>query len=235
MTTVDFIKTSPRTTPVKQSRIKRDWMDETHKKHAYQCLPMTAANTYGWEFIVEEDITFQWDGGPNPPNILSGEHTSYGRLQATPSINGMISINMGWVVKTEEPYWTWLSGSPNYFKDGISPLSATIPAWWWPDEVQMNWKIHSPNQTITFHAGEPFCFLNIYKPSDMAEVTVKTSGMWDYPGLSEKRQKYGQVKSDNMRENPWTWTKGIRTGIDADGCVIGPPTSGMVVIQTPEQ
>ena len=29
-------------------------MDETYKKHAYQCLPMTTANVLGWEMVVAE-------------------------------------------------------------------------------------------------------------------------------------------------------------------------------------
>ena len=32
----------------------------------------------------------------------------------------------------------------------------------------------------------------------------------------------------NSQEKPWTWVKGIKTGLDADGKKIGPGTKGML-------
>jgi hypothetical protein len=34
-------------------------------------------------------------------------------------------------------------------------------------------------------------------------------------------------------ENPWTWTKGIRTGLDADGNRIGPAFNGLPKLDEP--
>lgn len=234
MSLIRFVKTAPNPPKINQSRIQRDWMDETYKKHAYQCLPMTAANVHGWEICMEEDLTFVWDGGNTPPRILGGEFSSSGRMQANASIVGMISINMGWVIRTEEPLWTWMSGPPNYFKDGVVPLSATLPSWWWPDEVQMNWKLTIPNQEITFKAGEPFCFFNVFNPEVLGECDIRIENLWDDMELSKQRQKYGQLKMETLQNQPWTWTKGIRTGLDADGNRIGPATTGMLKLPSPE-
>jgi hypothetical protein len=213
--------------------MQRDWMDETYNKHAYQCLPMTFANVYGWEIQMEDDLVVQWDGGQNPARILSGEYSSSGRLQAVSSIIGMISIQMSWVIRTEEGYNTWFSGSPNYFIDGAAPLSATIPTWWWPDESQMNWKITKIGEPVVFKAGTPFCFFNVYKNSIMEEAEVSTSNLWDDMELIQSRAKYGQMKSKNMQDNPWTWTKGIKTGVDADGNKIGPGFTGLPKLANP--
>jgi hypothetical protein len=213
--------------------MQRDWMDETYNKHAYQCLPMTFANVYGWEMQMEDDLVVQWDGGQNPARILSGEYSSSGRLQAVSSIIGMISIQMSWVIRTEQGYNTWFSGSPNYFIDGAAPLSATIPTWWWPDESQMNWKITKIGEPVVFKAGTPFCFFNVYKNSVMEEAEVSTSNLWDDIELIQSRAKYGQMKSKNMQDNPWTWTKGIKTGVDADGNKIGPGFTGLPKLANP--
>ena len=229
-----FLKQTHQSPPlIQQSRVKRDWMDATHNKHAYQCLPMTVAKVYGWELILEEDLIVQWDGGNIPPTIISGEMTSSGRVQAISSIIGMISINMGWVINTEEGYNTWISGSPNYFIDGAAPLTATIPSYWWPDESQMNWKITKIGEPVTFAAGSPFCFFNIYDNSVLENVEIIQSNLWADPELVASRMKYGEIKAKNNVENPWTWTKGIRTGLDADGKQIGPTFTGLPKLANP--
>jgi hypothetical protein len=233
MTKINFVRTHQSPPKIEQSRIQRDWMDETYNKHAYQCLPMTFANVYGWEMQMEDDLVVQWDGGQNPARILSGEYSSSGRMQAVSSIIGMISIQMSWVIRTEEGYDTWFSGSPNYFVDGAAPLSATIPTWWWPDESQMNWKITKIGEPVVFKAGTPFCFFNVYKNSVMQEAEVSTSNLWDDMELIQSRAKYGQMKSKNMHDNPWTWTKGIKTGVDADGNKIGPGFTGLPKLANP--
>jgi hypothetical protein len=229
-----FLKRTHENSPaIQQSRLKRDWMDATYNKHAYQCLPMTVANVYGWEVVLEEDLIVQWDGGNTPPTILSGETTSSGRVQAISSIIGMISINIGWVINTEEGYNTWMTGSPNYFIDGATPLTATIPSYWWPDESQMNWKITKIGEPVVFGAGTPFCFFNIYDNSVLESVEIVTSSLWDDQELVKSRMKYGELKEKNRYENPWTWTKGIRTGLDADGNEIGPTFTGLPKLTNP--
>lgn len=233
MTKLILKKTHQNPPVIQQSRIKRDWMDETYNKHAYQCLPMTVANVYGWEIQLEERLVVQWDGGNTPPVILEGETTTSGRTQAVSSIIGMISINMGWVINTEEGYNTWISGSPNYFVDGAAPLTATIPSYWWPDESQMNWKITKVGEPVVFEAGTPFCFFNIYDNSVLEDVEIMVSSLWDDMELVESRMKYGDMKAKNNVDNPWTWTKGIRTGLDADGNRIGPSFTGLPKLPNP--
>jgi hypothetical protein len=233
MTKINFVRTHQTPPKITQSRMQRDWMEATYNKHAYQCLPMTVANVYGWEMQMEDDLVVQWDGCQNPPKIISGEFAGSGRLQAVASITGMISIQMSWVIRTEEGYNTWFTGSPNYFVEGAAPLSATIPTWWWPDESQMNWKITKIGEPVIFEAGTPFCFFNVYDNSVMENAEIQTSNLWDDMELVDSRAKYGQVKFQNMQDNPWTWTKGIKTGLDADGVKIGPTFTGLPKLANP--
>jgi hypothetical protein len=233
MSKIVLKRTDPNPPRIVQSRLKRDWMDETHKKHAYQCMPVSVANVMGWEVQMEEDLVVKWSGGNTPPEILAGEFTKSGRKQATSSIIGTISLHMGWIINTEPGYETWISGSPNYFIDGAVGLSATIPSWWWPDEVQMNWKITKENQEVVFPAGSPLCFFNIYSPQIIKDAEFEVVTLWDDKELVEARSKYGQLKSQNNIERPWTWTKGIKTGLDADGNQIGPTFAGLPALSEP--
>ena len=216
---------------ITQSRVKRDWMDETYKKHAYQCMPLTVANVHGWEVQLEEELVVEWDGHTSVPRILSGATTKSGRPQAHQSIIGIVTFSIGWTFKTEAPYSMWISGSPNYFVDGAVPLTATIPTWWWPDEFQMNWKITKVGEPVIFPAGMPICFFNIYDDNLLKSVEFETFNRWEDKEFIDKRIRYGNAKAENSRE--WIWSKGIKSGVDADGDRIGPTFTGLQTLAEP--
>lgn len=237
MSKIHLLKTQTTTPKIVQSRIKRDWMDNTYNKHAYQCLPMTYANVYGWELQLEQDVVVQWDGGNTSPTIISGEkiQTNLGanKLIVHSSIIGMISFSTQYAFRTEQNYDIWIGGSPNYMVDGAKPLSAIIPSSWWPDEFQMNWMITKIGEPVTFEAGMPFMFFTLFDNRVLEETTFEVSSLWDDKELVEQRSKYGAMKAKNNTENPWTWTKGIRTGLDADGNRIGPTFQGLPKLNEP--
>jgi len=232
MTKITLTKTHQNSPEIKQSRVRRDWMDNTYKNHAYQCLPLTSANVNGWELILPQDVVVEWSGLNEPPKVLEGEIYK-GRPLVVPSIVGIISFTTGWAINTEEDYDTWISGSPNYFVEGAVPLSATIPSAWWPDEFNMNWKITKTKEPVTFKAGQPFMFFNIFDNTMLQKCEFVVENLWDKKELMESRQKYGDKKMKNNTENPWTWTQGIKTGLDADGNHIGPKNMGLIKLQEP--
>jgi len=70
---VGLNKVHPNPPTIRQSLPARDWMSDTHKKHAYKCLPLTGANVHGWEVVLQQDVVVQWDGEHTIPRVLSGE------------------------------------------------------------------------------------------------------------------------------------------------------------------
>ena len=232
MTKVTLTKTHQNPPQIVQSRLKRDWMDATYKKHAYQCLPVTTANVSGWELILPQDVVVQWEGGNALPKILEGEFYN-GRQLAYGGIVGMVSFSIGWAFGTEDGYETFISGPPNYYLDGAFALSAILPTSWWPDESQMNWMITKINEPITFPAGMPFMFFNVFKSDVLESVEFEVENLWDKPELMEARQAYSDAKMKKNREEPWTWMKGIKTGLNEKGEKIGPANSGLLKLNNP--
>ena len=41
----------------------RQWMDATPGRFAYRCLPLTSANSHGWEMLCPADFEITWNGG----------------------------------------------------------------------------------------------------------------------------------------------------------------------------
>lgn len=233
MTLFTLTRTHQNPPEIKQSRLKRDWMDDTYNKHAYQCLPMTVANVSGWELILQQDVVVEWDGTNNPPKVLEGE-TLNGRAVVIPSIIGIMSFATGWAFGTEDGYSTFISGSPNYFVDGAVPLSATIPSFWWPDEFNMNWKITKINEPVIFPKGMPFMHFTMIKNDLLESVEFKVENLWDKPDLMNQRMSYGEAKMKKNQEEPWTWMKGIKTGLNEKGERIGPSSSGLIKLNEPQ-
>ena len=44
-------------------RSRREWMDAFTDRHPYRCLPLTMANSTGWEILCPIDIEIEWNGG----------------------------------------------------------------------------------------------------------------------------------------------------------------------------
>lgn len=237
---VTLTRTHQNPPKIKQANVRRDWMDETYKKHAYKCLPLTEANVNGWEVALQQEVVIQWDGGLTVPRVLSGEKMtfetngqSYERDIVMPSIVGIMSFTVGWTFSTPSGIATWISGSPNYFVDGAVPLTAHIPSDWWPDEFNMNWKITKIGQPVVFPAGMPFMFFQFYDTTLMPNVQFNVENYWDKPDLSAARQSYGDAKMKKLQEQPWTWMGGIRTGLDENGSRIGPAFDGHPQLEEP--
>jgi len=215
-------------------------MDDTYNKHAYKCLPLTEANTAGWEMILQEEVVLQWDGGLSVPRVLSGEMATfsidgetYEKAIVMPSIVGIMSFTTGWTISTPPGVHTWVSGAPNYFVDGAVPLTANIPSDWWPDEFNMNWKITTIGKPVIFPKGMPFMFFQFYKVDTMPSVKFSVENYWDKPNLMNSRATYGEAKMKKLREEPWTWMGGIRTGLDENGNQIGPRHDGHMKLDEP--
>ena len=50
-------------------RPQRGWMDAFADRHPYRCLPLTMANSTGWEILCPIGFTAEWNGGPHDRDI----------------------------------------------------------------------------------------------------------------------------------------------------------------------
>jgi hypothetical protein len=233
MSKLTLVRTHQGSPHIQQASLRRDWMDATYNKHAYRCLPVSMANVSGWEILLPCDVVVKWDGGNSVPTLISGEEHD-NRMVANCNKIGMVDFQLGWAFNTEEGHHTWITGPPNYFVDGAVPLSAVIPSDWWPDEVQMAWKITEVGKEVVFPKGMPFAFFFVFDSNLMPDLECTVENLWDKPDLIESRVKYNEAKMKKMQDEPWSWMNGIRTGLDADGNRIGPRHDGLVDLQDPE-
>lgn len=225
---------------IRKAPLKRDWMDETYKGHAYSCLPVATANIAGWELVLQQEVVVQYDGGTQPPKILSGamcEFTrkdghKYERQIADSTIPGVVSFPTAWTFNLPEHYGLWVTGSPNFFVEGATPMSATIP-YWWPEDFNMNWKITKLNEPVVFPKGMPFMFFQIYDTRIMPSVEFEVQNAWDHESLIKERVDYRRFKEQRRVDEPWKWVGTIKTGLDHNGKRIGPRYERLPTLKEP--
>lgn len=47
---------------IRPAPLERDWMDQTHQRFAYRCLPLNIANAHCWELLTPSGFTACWNG-----------------------------------------------------------------------------------------------------------------------------------------------------------------------------
>lgn len=214
---VDVYKTDP-SVNIKQTRLKRDWMDETDNAHAYHCFPVSLANSLGYEVSFPKDISFIWDGvsdsRPDHVTVLSGkEYAHAGRSNAT------ISFNTGLFFKTEENATLLHMPVPNLFVDGAQCFTSLINSSFYINPFPCAWKITRANEVITIPANQPIVTIlpiplkeiaqvemNMYKAS-VSKEQIKYSD--DYGNAAQKINRIGE------------WTDWYRNATDHEGKIIG--------------
>lgn len=159
---------APRIVP---AAAERAWMSATQFRFAYRCLPLTIANSMGWEMLCPVPIVAEWNGGVETTDIevetAGGQESNW--LAQSHFGHGVLTFQIHHLFRTEAGIGLWVRGSPNLPKDGISPLEGIVETDWLNFTFTMNWKFTRPGR-ISFDKDEPFCFLTPLNYHGLDEV-----------------------------------------------------------------
>ncbi len=149
---------------------RRSWMTATDQQHAYLCLPLVAANVYGWELICPVSMTASWDGGPQQEAVRVDVAEPHAFVPFSHFGHGILTFATGYIFRTSSGHNLWVKGPTNEFKDGLAPLEGLIETDWLPYGFTMNYQFTRPNQTVRFEAGEPFCLIYPVPAGYLADI-----------------------------------------------------------------
>ncbi len=213
---------------VAPGRPEREWMDVFTSKQPYRCLPLVIANTTGWEVITPTPFTATWDGDPNRHVKIESPFgypvKAHERFVGSHFGGGTLTFHTGSVFRTEPGWDLWCGGAPNTIKHGIVALTGVVETWWLPQHFTMNWRFTAPG-TVSFAAGEPFCFVMPipHTAIDECEPIIKSL---DADPEFKARNKDWQVSRDNfinatrhrdVNDPSQAWEKHYFKGEYADG------------------
>jgi hypothetical protein len=168
---IKVYKHGENTAKIEQLDIKRNWMDETDGKHAYQCMPISLANTMGWGISFPEDISFIWNGvcDSNSSNvkIIEGD-----RYCSTLRGNGTISFNTYLTFTTEKKTTMLIFPVPNEFNENAQCFTSLISTSFYKSMLPIAWRITKANKKITIKAGTPVATIIPISLSELEDFEI---------------------------------------------------------------
>ena len=172
---------------------RRDWMDTTHDRHAYRCLPMLMANQAGWLISCPATVRMRWNGSPLRTDIeMQAMQTDRDNPVANPEYcypashfgQGIVTWTLPWLFRTPPGYNLLVRGPANRPKDGIAALEGLVETDWTPATFTMNWQITRPGHWVTFYKGEPITMIMPVRRGELEEFTPRIQPITDDPELA---------------------------------------------------
>ena len=185
--------TSPDLVP---ARPDRDWMDMTSERYAYRCIPLSIANSSGWEISLPFAFEAAWYGGDDLSTIQFRSSDPRVKHHVTSHFgHGVITFHTGWLFRTSPGWACWARGAPNSVKDGAVALDGLVETDWLPFPFTMNWKFTRPG-VIRFEAGEPFCFVTLAPHGLIDAVQPKLATLDGDPKLKAAYDEWSASRTD---------------------------------------
>lgn len=219
MYNIDVFKLNEFAANIEQLPIKRDWMDNTAERHAYNCFPVTLTNGLGWGISFPEDIVFIWDGISDSyahhVKVISGNKYVY-----TERANGTISFKTGLSFVTEENVSILHMPAPNYFIDGITPFTTIMSTRFFRGELPSAAKITKANKEIIIKANTPFAAIMPISLSNLQNSTINLYNSNEIPG-DFFTIPYGYSEAIYELNKIGKWSNFYREGTDHMGNKLG--------------
>jgi hypothetical protein len=176
----------------------RPWMDAVLDHHAYRCLPLTIANSHGWEILAPFAFTATWTGDVRPEAL-----TLRGSNGAPPPVNfvashfgyGVITFHLWYLFRTEPGWDLFASGSVNEPKDGVAPLTGVIETDWLPYPFTMNWRMTRPG-SVEFRQDEPICMIFPVVRGTLQDVEPEIVDIGTAPEVEAAMRHWAQRRAE---------------------------------------
>ena len=175
----------------------RVWMDNTDRRYAYRCLPLSIANAMGWDLLSPARVTAEWNGGVELADIAIAvdDPTWEGKLAASHFGHGILTFHTGYLFRTDPGIGIWARGTPNMPKEGIAPLDGIIETDWLTFTFTMNWHFTRPGRVV-FEKDEPFCFLSPIAYRALEDVRPEIVPLSADPALQTQYQAWRHARLD---------------------------------------
>jgi hypothetical protein len=206
---------------------KRQWMDETNERYAYRCLPLTIANSHGWELLSPIAFEARWDGDVRMEAVEIRMDPGYSEHLKPVSLfgYGTVTWHVEGIFRTPPGWNLFVSGPPNREKDAIQPLGGMIETDWSPYTFTMNWRFTRPDQWVRFEENEPIAFFFPVERGQVEEFRPRIERLEDAPELRAAFEKWSASRSEFQKwileANPAAaaekWQKLYFRGLDAYG------------------
>jgi hypothetical protein len=149
---------SPEAPLIRSARPDREWMDNSHQRFVYRCLPMVIANQFGWDIINPVSFVASWNGGAHPNDVkITFPSNKQSNIPQAHFGAATLTFTLGHLFRTPPGVNLYVKGPTNSPKDGIIPLEGIVETDFSPATFTMNWLFTRKNHEVVFEAGESYC------------------------------------------------------------------------------
>jgi hypothetical protein len=175
-------------------------MDATPDRHAYRCLPLAIANAHGWEVLAPCAFEVTWNGGPLARDLTvraAEEFPGFEHFARSHFADGIVTLHVGYLVRTDPGWHTLATGPFNAAKEGIAPLTGVIETDWLPYTFTMNWRMTRPG-TVRFARDEPVCLVFPVRAHALARTRAEIRDIADDPELRAEMEGWAARRAEFM-------------------------------------
>lgn len=185
---------------LRPARPVREWMDRTPDRYAYRCIPLSAANTMGWEILNPVDCEFQWNGMTDHRQLQLwtkspdrwGPRTHFG--------TGVVTWELPFLFRTPPDYGLMITGPANHDKVGLNPLDGFIRSDWLPYPFTMSWRITEARRTIRFEEGEPIGRIIPYPLAVLDQFQIEVHQLEEDQAFQQRFIDWAQSRKDGYEK-----------------------------------
>jgi len=187
------------------ARPHRDWMERYPGRHAYRCLPLAVANTFGWELLSPCDLKIEWNGGSEIAAIKITAEDGFPLVNDFAVSNfayGIVTFHTGYLFVTDPGWLMFATGPINDPIDGMAPLTGLIETDWLPYPFGMNWQLMRPG-TYRIKKDQPYCHIMPVQVEPLLQTVPEILEVSTNPDLEQRMDRYRQTRIA-LRENQKT-------------------------------
>lgn len=182
----------------------REWMDAFTDRHAYRCLPLTIANTHGWDVLCPFTVTAHWNGGLTVEDITieaekEEDKPLIGHVLRSNFSRGIITFHTGFLFRTSPGWNLMATGTFNRPKPKAFAMTGIIETDWLPYPFTMNWQLMSPG-TVTFEKDEPICTVMPIPKNYLQDVTPEIYNLNDDLVLDYEQDMFRRERDAFMKK-----------------------------------
>lgn len=207
---------------------RRDWMNQTSGSFAYHCLPLVIANEHAWGVPSPGGFEAEWNGGPGQQDLVVYEDSPNNNEEWVVSHfgNGVLTIQLDFILKTERGISTYIRGMPNYFKKGIQPLDAIVETDWLPFTFTYNYLFTEPGR-VRFDKDEILFSFFPVRRTWIESFDVVEKRIQDNESFYGQYLDYADSRSENLYKRKFSDERQGRQNFyknakDPDGKSYGP-------------
>lgn len=179
---------------IRPGRPTRAWMDQSQGRYAYRCIPLSAANTMGWEILNPVACEVRWNGMTPAAGVYVWTEQKQRWGPRAHFGSGIVTWELPFLFRTPAGFGLAVSGPANTQKHGAAPLDGFIRTDWLPFPFTMNWRLTGAERTIRFEAGEPIARIYPYPLGVLDDFEIETAGMDDDPEFRKAFEEWSRAR-----------------------------------------